>query len=49
MNVLNVKDFLLQIPLVDEKSELHVELLVNSSKVNLLATFWVHLFSDRVS
>ena len=44
-----LKFFNLHIPTVDEKRELHVELLVKRSKVNLSATFWVHLFSDRIS
>ena len=34
---------------MDEKRELHVELWVKRSKVNLPATFWVHLFSARIS
>ena len=43
------KDFLLHIPTMDEKRELQVELWIKRSKVNLPATFWVHLFSDRIS
>ena len=30
--------------MLDEKRELHVEHLVKSSKVQLPATFWLHLF-----
>ena len=48
MHVLNIKDFLLHIPTVDEKRELRVELWVKRAKVYLPATFWLHLFSDRI-
>ena len=38
------KDFLLHIPTVDDKRELHVELCVKRTKVNFLATFWLYSF-----
>ena len=34
---------------MDKKRKLHIELWVKRSKVNLQATFWVHLFFDRIS
>ena len=43
------KDFLLHIPTVDERRELHDDFGVKRSKVNLPATFCLHLFSDRIS
>ena len=49
MNVFNVKYCLLHIPTEDEKRELHVDFGVKRSKVNLPVTFWLHLFSDRIS
>ena len=49
MNFQCFKDFLLHIPTIDEKRELQVELWVKRSKVNLPATFRVHLCSDRIS
>ena len=41
--------FLLHIQTVDEKRELHIEFWVKKSKVNLPMTFWLHLFSVRIS
>ena len=49
INVFNVKTSYFLLPTVDEKRELHAELWVKRSKVNLSATFKVHLFSDRIS
>ena len=49
MTVFNEKNFLLHIPTVDENRELHVDFGVKRSKVNLPATFCLHLFSDRIS
>ena len=49
MNIFQCKYFLLHIPTVDEKREVNAERWVERSKVNLPATFWVHLFSDRIS
>ena len=49
MNVFNVNTYYLIFLTKDDMWELHNELWVKRSKVNLPATFWVHLFSDRIS
>ena len=48
MNVFNVNTYTSDLT-VDEKRELHVKLRVERSKVNITATFWVNLYSDRIS